>query len=280
MEIESTGKRGYLNEDYRLFHIKDRRVLDVDYHYHEFDKVVVFISGKVTYIVEGKSYFLQPWDILLVDHDRIHRPLIDTSEPYERIILWMNTDFVSTNSSEAYDLSQCFRLARQRSFSLLRPEASKRPEIMRLLSSALEAARSSEFAGELLARTYFLQFMIEINRMAETDDTEKDATAYKSDPKMEELISYINENLRGDLCLDRLSQKFYISKSHLMHKFKNVAGCTAHSYILQKRLMLAADLIKSGTAVTEACEDSGFSDYTAFLKAFKKMFGTTPKMMA
>jgi hypothetical protein len=231
MEIESTGKRGYLHEDYRLFHIKDKRALDVDYHYHEFDKVVVFISGKVTYIVEGKSYFLQPWDILLVGHDRIHRPLIDTSEPYERIILWMNTDFVSTNSSEAYDLSQCFRLARQRSFSLLRPEAGKRPEIMRLLSSALEAARSSEFAGELLARTYFLQFMIEINRMAETDDTEKDATTYKSDPKMEELISYINENLRGDLSLDRLSQKFYISKSHLMHKFKNVAAPSFRSMV-------------------------------------------------
>jgi AraC-like DNA-binding protein len=280
MEIENTVKRGYLNEDYRLFHIKDRRALDLDYHYHEFDKIVVFISGKVTYIIEGKSYFLQPWDILLVGHDRIHRPLIDTSEPYERIILWMNTDFIRTNSAEAYDLSQCFRLARQRSFSLLRPEAGRRPEIMKLLNSVEEAARSSEYAHELLARTYFLQFMIELNRMAETDDTENDATAYKSDPKMEELIGYINENLRGDLSLDRLAQEFFISKSHLMHKFKSVAGCTAHSYILQKRLMLAADHIKNGMPVTCACEESGFSDYTAFLKAFKKMFGTTPKMMA
>jgi AraC-like DNA-binding protein len=192
----------------------------------------------------------------------------------------MNTDFIRANSTEAYDLSQCFRLARRRSFSLLRPAAGRRPEIMKLLSSVEEAARSPEFAGELLARTYFLQFMIEINRMAETDDTEKDATAYKSDPKMEELMGFINENLRGDLSLDRLSQEFYISKSHLMHKFKSVAGCTAHGYILQKRLILAADLIKNGMPVTEACEQSGFSDYTAFLKAFKKMFGTTPKMMA
>ena len=86
--MEMLNKRGYLKEDFRLFHIRDQVELELGYHYHEFDKIVVFLTGNVTYVVEGKAYFLKPWDILLVPHNQIHRPIIDPSEPYERIILW------------------------------------------------------------------------------------------------------------------------------------------------------------------------------------------------
>ena len=61
-------KRGYLLEEYRLFHLKETRARRFSYHYHEFDKVVVFLSGQVTYTVEGRAYFLSPGDLLLVPH--------------------------------------------------------------------------------------------------------------------------------------------------------------------------------------------------------------------
>ena len=34
------NKRGYLKEDFRLFHLKDSRAQKVDYHYHAFDKLI------------------------------------------------------------------------------------------------------------------------------------------------------------------------------------------------------------------------------------------------
>ena len=71
--MEEWVKRGYLNEDFRLFHIRDKIELELNYHYHEFDKIVVFLSGRVTYVVESKAYFLNPWDIVLVPHGQIHR---------------------------------------------------------------------------------------------------------------------------------------------------------------------------------------------------------------
>ena len=56
--MEMINKRGYLKEDFRLFHIRDQVELELGYHYHEFDKIVVFLTGNVTYVVEGKAYFL------------------------------------------------------------------------------------------------------------------------------------------------------------------------------------------------------------------------------
>ena len=46
-------KRGYLHGDFRLFHLKDSRAQQVDYHYHDFDKLVLLLGGRVTYMVEG-----------------------------------------------------------------------------------------------------------------------------------------------------------------------------------------------------------------------------------
>ena len=105
---ETASKRGYLNEDFRLFHLKDSRAQKVDYHYHEFDKLILLLGGKVAYLVEGVTYFLQPWDILLVQHNLIHRPIIDPSEPYERVVIWLGRDWLAARSDPGEPMDACF----------------------------------------------------------------------------------------------------------------------------------------------------------------------------
>ena len=39
------AKKGYLLEDFRLFHLKDMGEAKVDYHYHEFYKLLFFLSA-------------------------------------------------------------------------------------------------------------------------------------------------------------------------------------------------------------------------------------------
>ena len=62
-----------------------------------------------------------------------------------------------------------------------------------------------------------------------------------------------------------------------MHRFKAVTGCTVHQYINQKRLLLAGELIRSGTPVMKAAEQAGFSEYSTFLRAFQSTFHMSPK---
>ena len=57
LDRSEVGKRGYLNEEFRLFHLKDSRAQKLDYHYHEFDKLIFFLGGNVTYMVEASPIF-------------------------------------------------------------------------------------------------------------------------------------------------------------------------------------------------------------------------------
>ena len=64
-------KRGFLLENFRLFHLKSKGGAQVEYHYHEFCKILLLISGSGGYCVDGQRYLLQSGDIVLLNaHSR------------------------------------------------------------------------------------------------------------------------------------------------------------------------------------------------------------------
>ena len=61
-----------------------------------------------------------------------------------------------------------------------------------------------------------------------------------------------------------------------MRKFKNQIGSSIHSYVIQKRLILAKSLISDGFSMSTVCSKCGFNDYSSFVRAFKKAYGVSP----
>lgn len=270
---EPTEKTGYLEQDFRLFHIKDQTKRDFSYHYHDFHKVIIFLSGKAAYHIEGKSYYLKPWDILLVNRHAIHKPEIDFSVPYERFVLWIRDDIKST------ELLRCFQKAIDRSYNLIRLDSDSQEKLKQLLYELEAALKDEKFGSELLGSALFTQFMVYVNRIFLEKQYIYDTRSYSSDSQIEELLRYINHNLTEDLSIETLSRKYYLSKYHMMRKFKEETGYTIHNYIISKRLLLARTKISEGTPILKTAQLSGFSDYTTFSRAYKKQFGTAPSQM-
>lgn len=270
-------KRGYLKNDFEYFHIKDKKSLEFDFHYHDFNKIIIFISGNVTYLIEGKAYKLKPWDILLVGSNEIHKPLIEEGGTYERIILWVNSSFLTQHNSKECNLLTCFEIAAMQKFNLMRLNPDALSEIKYILFQLEKACYHEGFGKNILKNALFIQFIVSINRAFLARDLEKEIKDVEYDENIVALLNYINDNLSEELTIEELSLKFYMNKYYLMHKFKKQTGYTLHNYILQKRLILASSLIKKGIPITEVYIESGFSDYSNFIRAFKSMFGLPPK---
>ena len=203
---EPTEKTGYLEQDFRLFHIKDQTKREFSYHYHDFHKVIVFLSGKAAYHIEGKSYYLKPWDILLVNRHAIHKPEIDFSVPYERFVLWIRDDIAAT------DLLRCFQKAIDRSFNLIRLDSGTQEKLKQLLYELEAALKDEKFGSDLLGTALFTQFMVYVNRIFLEKQYIYDTHSYSSDSQVEELLRYINHNLTEDLSIETLARKYYLSK--------------------------------------------------------------------
>lgn len=275
--LEENLKSGYLHQNFRLFHLKDKETKEFDFHYHDFDKIVILLSGKVTYIVEGKSYHLKPWDILLVRHHDIHKPVIDKSSTYERIVIWVQNDFIKKQHRKDCDLSSCFEDSQERSFNLIRVRSSLQTEIQNIISSLEDSLKSEDFGHDLLSDTYFLQLLVYLNRVFLDTSYAEDESAFTSDKQITELLRYINTHLNEDLSNETLAKKLYLSKYYLMHRFKEETGYTLHHYVEQKRLLHASELIKDGVPVMKAAQACGFHEYSTFLRAFKRNFHFAPK---
>lgn len=278
LDRSEVGKRGYLNEGFRLFHLKDSRAQKLDYHYHEFDKLILMLGGRVTYVVEGVTYFLEPWDILLVQHNLIHKPIIDPAEPYERVVLWLGRDWVTSRSDPGERLDTCFDTTRERGFHLLRTDAELRLQYMQSIQRLEEAICSEGFGAKRLADTLCQQLMIAVNRdILSSRTAQEERDSYRLDPKVEEVLKYIAAHLEEELSVDSLAKRFFMSRYYLMHRFKDVTGYTVHQYISQKRLLRAGELIRTGMPVMKAAEKVGFTEYSTFLRAFQKTFRMSPR---
>ena len=275
MEQQTYEKRGYLRKDFRLFHLSGAMDEPVDWHYHTFHKIILFLSGRAAYGIEGKSYPLESGDLIVVPSGCIHRPELAPGAPYERVIVYISPEFLRASGTPGCDLESCFTQARTQFRFVLRPGAGRRSFTAAL--SALEQEQGGQhFGSELMARALFLQFLIGVSRgMAENRLEYVSSSA--CDEKIVAILQYLSLHLTEELRIDDLAARFYISKYHMMRRFKEETGYTIHNYVVTKRLMLAREKIADGMPVGEACYACGFGEYSAFARAYKKQFSVSPR---
>lgn len=276
--MDAYNKRGYLNSDFKMFHLTDQISTEFEFHYHEFHKITIFISGNVQYFIEGKTYSLEPYDIVLVNRNDIHRVQVDPSVPYERIIVYISPGFMEAYRTDHYDLSYCFEKAKKEHSNVLRIHALEKSSLFKVTNRLERSFSDTEYAGDLYRQILFLEFMIHLNRAALKNRAEfLDTSLYN--PKIVNLIQYINQHLTDPLTMDNLSARVYLSKYYMMRLFKAETGYTIGKYITYRRLLLARSLILKGVPITQACLSSGFQDYSTFSRAYKTEFQESPRTL-
>ena len=267
-------REGYLKENYHYFHLRDTAGAELDFHFHEFDKMVLLLSGRVDYALESIVYPLRPWDILLVRHHTIHKALVDKSVPYERIILYLDRKYFDRLMPDAR-LFACFDRADERAQYLLSPDEQQRTQLASVLDGVEKSLNAGDFGAQAMCDSYIVQLLVLLGRLsANTEAVLLGEGIY--DEKIASVLSYVSENLTESLSVDDLADRVHISRYHFMRLFKAQTGMSVHAYVRQRRLMHAAHLIREGMSAARAAEESGFSDYSAFHRAFNAAFGVSP----
>ena len=274
--MKDFDKLGYLNDDFRIFHNIDEQKKVFDFHYHDFNKIMIFLRGNISYSIEGRNYLLKPYDIVLVNAGEIHKPSILDDTIYERIIIYVSPLFLDSYKGADYDLKYCFERAKKEHSNVLRIHSMDKSKLYQVCLELEHSLQGNVFANELYQKILFLEFMIQLNRTAISNRINYQDSDM-ANRKLLQILDYINENLAEEITIDKLSAQFYLNRYYLMHFFKEGTGYTIGNYITKKRLLYAKNLVQKGKTLTEACFESGFKNYSTFSRAFKKAFNTMPK---
>ena len=268
-------RQSMLTNHYEVFHYSDRDLDQVYLHHHDFYECYFFISGDVTYMIEGKTYTLLPGDIILINSKELHQPIIHTKEvPYERIVLWLDPSFLNSLSTDTADLKKCFEDNEKE--NVIRADLESQQIVKIILNKLLSLENYKGMGKELLYRAYLVELLITLNNILFFDHKKFSVEIEKSS-LIDGMIQYINNHLEEEIKIEDLSNQFFISKFHLLREFKKHSGTTIHKFIIQKKLILAKELILTGIPIIEVYEQCGFGDYSNFFRAFKNEYGVTPK---
>ena len=265
-------QNGYLMDHFRLYHHQTKGVVS-DYHYHEFFKLLLLISGSGEYVVDGQRYNLQAGDLILVPCDSVHRPELNSNVDYERVILYMDAHFLTQESTDDCDLAACFDV---QNGHVLRLDAEQYQCIL-ALTAQLEQEMSIDQCGHQVAsKAKLLELLVLLRRYQTGGLLEYAPPVQPKNDRILDVLQFMETHLCEDLDIDRLADRFFVSKYHLMRLFHRETGSTIHGYLTQRRLLTARDLIRQGVSATDACYRSGFRSYSSFTRAYGKHFGTSP----
>lgn len=257
------------------YHSIDNDYFHYSIHIHDCYELYYFISGDVTYYVEGTAYKLNPNDLLLINNKELHRPQLNSACVYERTVINFNKDLLNEFNFRDYNLFSCLD-DRSPGENNLIPSYEVLSNNINILIQNIRNCKDKSLSSEILKKTYLVQLLISLNNII-NDIRGDELILDKNNERIIQIIRYINDNIASDLSLSTLEDKFYITKYYLCHQFKASTGFTLNEYITYKRIMKARELIKSGAPLTEIHALVGFGDHSNFYKAFKKVTGFSPK---
>jgi AraC-like DNA-binding protein len=104
---------------------------------------------------------------------------------------------------------------------------------------------------------------------------------FRADKRLEVVLTMLqNEFIEQQLLsLTQLAHAAELSQSRFSHWFTEHTGLPLRSYRKWLRLLAGVRLIAAGKPLSEATQESLFSDQAHFSRTFKQMFGLTPKQL-
>ena len=266
-------KRGYLLENFRLFHLRSQGGAEVDYHYHEFCKILLLVSGQGSYVVDGKRYHLSPGDIVLIGNRSVHKPELSGDAAYERIIIYVSPEYLQNMSTPDCDLLSLFSGEKGH---VLRLKEQRRRTVFSIAAQLEKALSHDGFGRAQLSQADLLRLLVELGRSMEDPTVDLPRPSMTENRRVLEIMEYLERNLAEEIDIDRLAEEFFISKFYMMRLFQKETGTTIYTYLTHKRLLRARELMDAGMRATETCYACGFRSYSSFTRAYGKYFGTTP----
>lgn len=260
--------------EFEIFHSTNTNPQPSIYHKHGHYEIYFILRGSLRVIVDELDLSPVLGDTLIYPPNCMHRVThTDPSLPYERFYIYLSKEYLNAISTADYSFTAELDKLTSGGRFYFRPGEQAVKELTEMADEIIEAAADTSPVAVIANRCRMTMYLIRLLGLLEESIAE---TADTASSRMNDLIRYINQNAAQALSLDQLEEVFGISKYVLLHEFKDYTGMSIYQYILTRRVMLAQQLIQQGAKPNQACEQSGFSDYTSFYRAFKARTGKSP----
>lgn len=246
----------------------------LDNHFHSFYEIYYLVAGERNYFVENTNYHIHAGTLVFIPSNRIHKTYFPPEESagHERILIEFGESYFSRLAT-LFPGEKLGELLSRKAPVIPIPE-EKQAYVEGLFNHIAQELSQRQPGYETAVAGDMAQLLILILRSRSIDQT---LSISPKQQKVREIASYISQNYASDLSLDLLAERFYISKYHLCHLFKEITGFTVVEYINTTRIREGERLlIDTDLKISQISERVGYDSVTHFGRVFKECFGKTP----
>ena len=264
--------------DFEIFHYNNPACCSCPPHQHDFFELFFLLDDHIDDIVEGMRYSLSPGSVVLVAPGQMHRP--DVAGPVrsiDRFVLWISTDYVRSITDALPRLHYAL-WGDMTGRNLIQTDEDTTALMRQLLFALHREDARPDADGAALARAIIGQLLIHCGRGIAS---RTDIAPHKAELRYREIMrvyEHIVANLPDrNLSVSALADRFFMDKNTLTRQFKRQVGMTPGECIRRHRLEAVRRQIRRGAPMQQACAECGFSDYSAFYRAFRQAYGISPR---
>ncbi|MBN8218912.1 MAG: helix-turn-helix transcriptional regulator [Spirochaetes bacterium] len=241
-------------------------------HYHDCLEVGLIETGTGTFWIGEKKVPFSAGDLFLINKLEGHRAHAAGSASVRARFLYLSDRFLEMllPFAPGVDFLRLFSLGGPRFENRFRSEGATWA-----LRAAVEEANSGDPHGKVMARLHVARLLVELTRHFKRQLPAAAQDAFCE--KLPGLLDHILTRLDSPLPAAELAARTGLSEAHFRKRFKAYTGKSPREWVEERRLFRAHILLASkGYPTRRAAEESGFADYSAFQRQFKKRFGLNP----
>lgn len=242
----------------KLDFIELRYVEDIEdcvkMHLHEELTITAIKKGSLTLIFNDTSITVKPNEIAIIN-SQIPHSATTNEKSKDGYVLYLKKDYLKNLD---FNFSSAFELIKNKNIY---------KSFVKLCDCLLDIKVSLIEKEEKLYLFCLAFFSFE-----QTEQNYKEESILAINIK-----KYLDENYLEEFILDELALKFDLTVVHLIRVFKKEFGLPIHSYILNKKVHLAKELLPSNISISQIAQNSGFFDQSHLNRSFKRIFQITPK---
>ena len=277
---DAADERQYmLSGDYEVYEKVGEPVGAVSFHYHDFYELIYIIEGEFSSLIEDRAVRMRKGDFLLIDKNVMHKyhPTEKKMDSSRRIILWISDQMLRelAAANEAlgdYDNTKLYHFP-------IYYEEILRGFLLKLAMSEILEGDDVQNCGirKVMDRGNLSLFFGYLNVLCKREEYLSSTQEIVDHPLVEQVTGYIETHLSQEITVEEVAEAVHMSKYHFLRKFKEITGMTVHNFIVNKRIISACQAMAEGKNITESWQQTGFADYSSFLRNFRKIYGISPK---